>query len=99
VTLFGDLDPPGDKEIDEKHSPVSKRKLILYFSTVITTLGFSVCMVITRAWMEGPGTCHCLNDHVPDSVKSQGQHVFQWIPLQMGHGPGGCLFFQEDSLQ
>jgi hypothetical protein len=39
--------------------------------------------------MGSPETYHCLEGCVFDSVKSQGQPVFQWLLLQVGQGTRG----------
>jgi hypothetical protein len=61
-------------------TPVSISRLTLCFSILSITWGSSDFMVVTRAWMEGPGTCHwvggsVLKDSMPFNDHGRPLHV------------------------
>jgi hypothetical protein len=67
----------GEKGIAEMLAPVSIRRLNLCFSIVNIAQGASAFMVVTGAWMGGPGICHWVGNSGLGTPGNRGQCAFQ----------------------
>jgi hypothetical protein len=86
VIFLEDLSP-GEKGTAEMLAPVSIRRLILWFLIVSTVRGSFAFMVVTGAWMGGPGTHLWVGGSGLGSLGNPGQCAFQCFPQQMGQDP------------